>query len=228
MSIVEHLSAPIARRPGPGAAVDAANHKDDVIALRRGAAGSSFFPAMQLLPAQRRRAMRALCAFCREVDEIADSGASRSLKQILLANWRSEIGLLFAGRPQHDVTRGLSEAVRLYGLRCDDFLAIIDGMDARTDIRAPSFVELDRYCERRAVAIWRISVRIFGEASPAGERVAAELGRAFAAHQHTARPHRRRSAAPDVSASRAVEGTRHLCHYPELGAGSAGTPRCLP
>jgi phytoene/squalene synthetase len=51
-------------------------------------------------------------------------------------------------------------------------------MDAPTDIQAPSFAELDRYCERVAVAVGRISVRIFGEASPAGERVAAELGRA--------------------------------------------------
>ena len=101
------------------------------------------------------------------------------MKQILLANWRSEISLLFAGRPQHDVTRGLSEAVHLYSLRCDDFLVIIDGMDARTDIRAPSFAQLDRYCERMAVAIVRISVRIFGETSQAGERVAAELGRAL-------------------------------------------------
>jgi phytoene synthase len=123
--------------------------------------------------------MRALYAFYRELNDIADGDASRSLKQILLANWRSEIGLLFAGRPQHDVTNALSEAVHLYGLRCDDFLAIIDGMAARADIRAPSFAELDRYCERMAVAIGRISVRIFGEMSPAGQRVAAELGRAL-------------------------------------------------
>ena len=52
-------------------------------------------------------------------------------------------------------------------------------MDARRDIRAPSIAELDRYCERVAVAVLRISVRIFGEVSPAGERVAAELGRAL-------------------------------------------------
>jgi presqualene diphosphate synthase len=123
--------------------------------------------------------MHAIHAFCREVDDIADSQASRSLQQILLGNWRSEIGLLFAGRPQHDVTRRLSEAVHLYGLRCEDFLAIIDGMEARTGMRAPSFAQLDCYCERVAVAIGGISVRIFGETSPAGQRIAAELGRAL-------------------------------------------------
>ena len=181
MSTIEHLETPISRRPRLNAATDLPGHKDEVIALRRRPAGSSFLSAMRLLPARRREAMRALYAFCREVDDIADGEASRSLKQTLLSNWRSEIGHLYAGRPQHAVTRGLSEAIHLYGLRCDDFLAIIDGMemDARTDIRAPSFAELDRYCERVAVAVGRISVRIFGEASPAGERVAAELGRAL-------------------------------------------------
>ena len=179
MSIVEHLYAPHSKRSIPNAAIDAPTHTESAIALRRRVAGSSFFSAMQLLPVQRRRAMRALYAFYRELDDIADGDASRSLKQILLAKWRSEIALLFAGRPQHDVTHELSEAIHLYGLRCDDFLAIIDGMDARTDIRAPSFAELDRYCERMAVAIGRISVRIFGEASPAGQQVAAELGRAL-------------------------------------------------
>jgi phytoene synthase len=179
MSTIEHFYAPASDCPSRNAALNAGDKRDKAIALRRRVAGSSFFSAMQLLPVQRRRAMRALYAFYREVDDIADGDASRSLKQILLAHRRSEIGLLFAGRPQHDVTRQLSKAVDLYGLRCDDFLAIIDGMDARADIRAPSFAELDRHCERMAVAIGRISVRIFGEASPAGQRVAAELGRAL-------------------------------------------------
>jgi phytoene/squalene synthetase len=181
MSTVEHFDARISARPSRGAAIDASDNKDNVIALRRSAAGSSFLWAMQLLPARRREAMRALYAFCREVGDIADGEASRSLKQTLLLNWRSEIAHLFAGRPQHDLTRGLSEAIHLYGLRCDDFLAIIDGMemDARRDIRAPSFAELDRYCERVAVAVGRISVRVCGEETPAGERVASELGRAL-------------------------------------------------
>src|SRR6516164_3265560 len=181
MSTVEHLYAPISKRPSPDAAIDTPEIKDDAVASRRRAAGSSFFWAMQLLAVQRREAMCALYAFCREVDDIADGEASRSLKQALLLNWRSEIALLYAGRPRHAVTRGLNEAIHLYGLRCDDFLAIIDGMemDARTDIRAPSLAELDRYCERVAVSVGRLSVRIFGEETPAGERVAAELGRAL-------------------------------------------------
>ena len=79
------------------------------------------------------------------------------------------------------MTLGLSEPVHLYGLRCHDFLAIIKGaeMKSQTDIRAPSFTQLDHYCEHVAVAFGRLSLRIFGEESPAGERVAAELARAL-------------------------------------------------
>jgi phytoene synthase len=180
LTIVEHLYAPISMRSGPDATIDAADTRQNAIAPRRRAAGSWFCWAIRLLPAQRRKAMRALYAFCREVDDIVDGEGSRSLKQILLSNWRSEIAQLYAGRPHHKVT-GVSEAIHLYGLQCDDFLAIIDGMemDAQTDIRAPSLAQLDRYCERMAVAAGRIAVRIFGEASPAGQRVAAELGRAM-------------------------------------------------
>jgi phytoene synthase len=136
---------------------------------------------MQLLPYQRREAMYALYAFCREVDDIAGGDAARSLKDVLLSDWRSAIALLYAGCLQHSITLAPSEAVHLYGLQCSDFLAIIDGMamDARADIRAPSLIELDLYCERVAVAVGRLPVRIFGEETAAGEHVAATLGRAL-------------------------------------------------
>jgi hypothetical protein len=104
--------------------------------------------------------MYALCAFYQEVKDIADGEATPSLKRALLAEWRSEIALLYAGRPRHLVTRAVHEAVHQYGLRCDDFLAVIDGMemDSRRDIRAPSLAELDLYCARVAVAIGLLSV----------------------------------------------------------------------
>ena len=52
MSIVERLYAPISERRSPDAAIDAFDNKDNAIALRRRDAGSSFFRAMQLLPAK--------------------------------------------------------------------------------------------------------------------------------------------------------------------------------
>jgi presqualene diphosphate synthase len=181
MDTIERFYAPISERASGNPAIGVLDFKDNAIALRPTAAGNSFSWAMYLLPVQRRRALCALYAFCREVDDIADGEASHALKQTLLANWRAEIAHLYGGRPRNAVTLGLSKAVHLYGLRCHDFLAIIDGaeMKAQTDIRAPSFAQLDLYCERVAVAVGRLSVRIFGDGTPAGERVAAELGRAL-------------------------------------------------
>jgi phytoene synthase len=179
--VTVNRDAPVSERPVLGTTAGLPGNKEDAIALRLRCAKSSFSGTMQLLSAHRREAMYALYAFCREVEDIAASEASRVLKYTLLGNWRSEIALLYAGRPQHLVTCALSEPVRQYSLQCADFLAIIDGMemDARTDIRAPSLSELDRYCERVAVSVGRLSVRILGEGTPAGDRVAAELGRAL-------------------------------------------------
>jgi squalene synthase HpnD len=181
MDTIERLNAPTSERASGDPAIGAPVYKDNAIALRPRAAGGSFSWAMHLLSGQRCGALCALYAFCREVDGIADGEASHALKETLLSNWRSEIAHLYGGRPRNAVTLGLSKAVNLYGLRCHDFLAIIDGaeMTAQTDIRAPSFAELDLYCERVAVAVGRLSVRIFGDETPAGERVASELGRAL-------------------------------------------------
>jgi hypothetical protein len=181
MSAIQPLYAPVSRQPRPDPAIERQDSEHNAIPLRRGIPDGSFFWAMQFLSRERREAICGLYNFCGELEDIVDGDASRSLKQTLLSNWRSEIARLYAGQPCHPATLVLNEAVELYGLRCEDFLAIIDGaeMDARADIRAPSLVQLDRYCERRAVAVSRLSVRIFGEETPAGEHVAAELGRAF-------------------------------------------------
>jgi phytoene synthase len=152
--------------------------EEAVIAQRVRAATILFSWSMRLLPAPRRQAMQALYAFDREVGGIADGEASWTMRLALLADWRAELARLYAGRPEHIVTRALRDAVDRFDLRCEDFLAIINGkeMDVR-DIRAPSLGYLDLYCEQRAVAISRIALRILGAALPEGERLAAALGR---------------------------------------------------
>ncbi|MGH7033829.1 MAG: squalene/phytoene synthase family protein, partial [Stellaceae bacterium] len=96
---------------------------------RVAAAGTSFYWAMRLLPEARRDAMYAIYAFCREVDDIADSDALAAGKQADLAAWRAEIEALYAGDPRHPVARALATPVAEYGLRRSDFLAVIDGME---------------------------------------------------------------------------------------------------
>jgi len=131
MDTIERLYAPVSERASRDPAIGAPDYKCDAIALRPAAAGSSFSWAMHFLPVQRREAVYALYAFCREVDDIADGEASRLLKETLLLNWRNEIAHLYGGRPRNAVTLGLHKAIGLYGLRCHDFLAIIDGAEMK-------------------------------------------------------------------------------------------------
>lgn len=157
---------------------------DDPRALIReqvAAAGTSFYWAMRVLPEARRDAMFAIYAYCREVDDIADSDDPPAAKSAGLAAWRAEVDAIFAGTPRRPLGRVLAEAVAAYRLRREDFLAIIDGMemDAREDIQAPAMAELDLYCDRVASAVGRLSVRIFGSDAPAADRVAYALGRAL-------------------------------------------------
>ena len=143
--------------------------------------GTSFFWAMRLLPAERREAMFAIYAFCREVDDIADAGGTLEAKRTALAEWRREIDRLYAGTPERPTTRALLHAVAAYDLRREDFLAVIDGMemDALQDIRAPRRAELELYCARVAGAVGLLSVRAFGDPSEAARRLALAEGKAL-------------------------------------------------
>jgi len=145
------------------------------------ASGTSFHSAMRLLPEPRRDAMYAIYAFCRAVDDIADEPGTLAEKRAGLAAWRDEIDALYAGRPEYRIARALVEPIRRFGLRREDFLAVVDGMqmDAERDIRAPSMADLDLYCDRVASAVGRLSVRAFGATEARADDVASSLGRAL-------------------------------------------------
>src|SRR5580692_7333374 len=153
---------------------------DAVEAIVR-AAGTSFYHGMRVLPPDRRHAMYAIYAFCRIVDDIADEAGSMEEKRRGLAVWRDNIAALYQERTEGPVTRVLAAAVPLFQLRAEDFVAVIDGMqtDAETDVVAPDMATLDLYCDRVASAVGRLSVRAFGDASPAADQVARALGRAL-------------------------------------------------
>ena len=145
------------------------------------AAGSSFYAGMRLLPRPEREAMYAIYAFCRAVDDIADdSAAARGSRRAALEQWRRDIETLYAGSPPPRV-EFLVGPVRRYGLRKEDFLAVIDGMemDAVGDIRAPDLATLDLYCDRVASAVGRLSIKVFGMEDEPGFKLAHHLGRAL-------------------------------------------------
>ena len=144
-------------------------------------AGTSFYRGMRVLPRDRRTAMYAVYAFCRLVDDVADEPAPMAEKLAGLAQWRERVETLYAGRASEAVTRVLLPAIAAYGLRREDFLAVIDGMamDTETAIVAPDLATLDLYCDRVAAAVGRLSVRAFGDDSADADQVAWHLGRAL-------------------------------------------------
>ena len=138
--------------------------------------------ACAVLPPDRRHAMYAIYAFCRMVDDIADEDgafAAQAARADGVAGTRRRV--CTAAQSDGPVTRVLAAAVQRFALRQEDFLAVIDGMqmDAETAIVAPDLATLDLYCDRVAAAVGRLSVRAFGDASPAADQVAYSLGRAL-------------------------------------------------
>lgn len=143
--------------------------------------GTSFFWAMRFLPEARRRAMFAVYAFCREVDDIADDGATLEIRRAGLAEWRAEIDRLYRGAPRLPTAQALLPAVRDFRLQRADFLAVIDGMemDAVAEMRAPSMAELELYCARVAGAVGQLSVCVFGDAGETARDLARAEGQAL-------------------------------------------------
>jgi phytoene synthase len=155
-------------------------------AVKKKASTSSFYIAMRLMPAEERDAMFAIYAFCRKVDDIADDGVgTRAERHEKLGQWREDLRALYAGTvsaspiPQH--VRFLAPAVARYGLRLQDFLSVLDGMDmdVAEDIVAPSLDMLDLYCDRVASAVGRLSIKVFGMDEGPGFALAHHLGRAL-------------------------------------------------
>jgi squalene synthase HpnD len=156
---------------------DPAAHAEAVV-MR---AGTSFFWAMRRLPERRRRAMFAIYAFCREVDDIADDPGEETQKRATLANWRGEIERLYGGQPRSMTGRALLPAVDAFDLAKEDFIAVVAGMemDAGDRVRIADMDELTLYCDRVACAVGRLSTRVFGLDADIGTRLALAQGLAL-------------------------------------------------
>ena len=142
--------------------------------------GSSFYYSFRLLPPERRRAITALYAFCREVDDVVDEVHDPGVARAKLAWWRTEVAAVYEGAPQHPVAQALVPVVRAYRLPREHFDAVIDGMAMDlAQQRYADFADLERYCHRVAGVVGLMSAEIFGyeEASTAG--FARDLGIAF-------------------------------------------------
>jgi phytoene synthase len=144
------------------------------------ASGSSFYYSFLFLPKAKREAITALYAFCREVDDVADECADANIARTKLAWWRNEIRQLYAGNPQHPVTKALLPAIDAYKMDEEHFLEIIDGMEMDLDQnRYTDFKQLQLYCYRVASVVGLLSVQIFGYNNRNTLKYAHDLGMAF-------------------------------------------------
>ncbi|MPZ41930.1 MAG: presqualene diphosphate synthase HpnD [Betaproteobacteria bacterium] len=142
--------------------------------------GSSFYYSFLFLPEERRRAIIALYAFCREVDDVVDELTDLSVARMKLAWWRTEVEAVFGGSPQHPVARALLDVVGPFGLQRAHLDEIIDGMEMDLDHgRYPDFAALRVYCHRVAGVVGLLSATIFGYREAQTLEYAHDLGIAF-------------------------------------------------
>ena len=142
--------------------------------------GSSFYYSFLFLPSERRRAITALYAFCREVDDVVDEIQDKSVAATKLAWWRLEVERLYAGEPTHPVTRALQPHLEPFGMTRKQLVEVIDGMQMDLDqTRYLDFTGLRLYCRRVAGVVGELSASIFGYRDERTLAYADELGLAF-------------------------------------------------
>ena len=153
---------------------------DDYCREKVAQSGSSFYYSFLFLPPERRSAITALYAFCREVDDIVDDVHEPGVAHAKLAWWRQEIGRAYAGQAQHPVARALQSVVTRYPLPEAHFQTVIDGMAMDLEQnRYLDFAALEQYCHRVAGVVGLMSAEIFGYENPETQSYARDLGIAF-------------------------------------------------
>ena len=161
--------------------------------------GSSFYYSFLFLPRDKRRAITALYAFCREVDDVVDECKDPQVARSTLNWWREQVVEIYGGKPQypqgvrrgvpegaaltlplHPVAKALVSVVAQFNLPQEHLLEIIDGMEMDLDQpRYNDFKSLQLYCYRVASVVGLLSVEIFGYQDRQTLKYAHDLGIAF-------------------------------------------------
>ena len=140
---------------------------------------SSFYYAFILLPPERRRALHAVYAFCRFIDDIADDEAIRE-PALLLTRWREELDRVYSGAPTRALSRALADSARRFKIPRELFEEIINGVEMDLSRkRYQTWEELRPYCYRVASVLGLICIEIFGYSNPSAKLYAENLGLAL-------------------------------------------------
>lgn len=153
---------------------------DEYCQRKAAASGSSFYYSFLFLPPERRRAITALYAYCREVDDIVDEAHEPAVARAKLDWWRSEIGRLYAGAPEHPVSRALAPFLGTYRIGREQLLLVLEGM--AMDLgqnRYLDFADLARYCHNVAGVVGELAAGIFGVTDERTLEYARQLGLAL-------------------------------------------------
>jgi len=153
---------------------------DEYCQQKAAASGSSFYYSFLFLPPPQRRAITALYAFCREIDDVVDECSDPSIAAAKLVWWRTEVAALYGGAPRHPVTRALAPLAAPFGITQTHLNEILDGMEM--DLRQARYADfgaLERYCYHVAGVVGLLAAGIFGYANAQTLRYAETLGTAF-------------------------------------------------
>jgi phytoene synthase len=144
------------------------------------ASGSSFYYAFLFLPKQRRDAITAFYAFCREVDDVVDEMRDPGVAATKLAWWRTEVAQAYAGQPHHPVMQALMPLAAEHGIEARHLQQVIDGCQMDLEqTRYLDFPGLQRYCHLVAGVVGEVAARIFGQTDPQTTAYAHKLGLAL-------------------------------------------------
>lgn len=138
--------------------------------------------AFILLPREKRDAMSALYAFCREVDDVADEEVKPvAERRAALAEWRADVQRVCGGQPPKlPVIQELQPVIARYRLPASLFEEIIRGVEMDLDIqRYATYAALEQYCYRVASAVGLLSIEVFGYRNPQAREYAVALGKAL-------------------------------------------------
>ena len=152
----------------------------DYVQQKAAASGSSFYYAFLFLPPERRAAITAFYAFCREVDDVVDEVSDPGVAATKLAWWQKEVQQAFAGQPSHPVMQALMPHTPAFGITADHLLAVVEG--CHMDLQQTRYLDypgLKRYCHLVAGVVGEVAARIFGQTDEATTRYAHTLGLAF-------------------------------------------------
>lgn len=153
---------------------------DEYCQQKAAESGSSFYYSFLFLPTERRRAITALYAFCREVDDVVDESSDDMVARSKLTWWRKEIQAMQTNAPTHPVTKALLPHMATYQLDVTHLMAIIDGMEMDLNqTRYLDFPALQKYCWHVAGVVGVLSASIFGITNPQTKVFAEKLGLAF-------------------------------------------------